>query len=107
MESTSAKCSKTKFKNATIRGILQLSDITDFIIKRQLNWIENLASKHIIKEENNLNNTFGVCKLLFAWIDKSRPVGRPIRTLRNAYVDALQAENMYKNNPDPNDFITL
>lgn len=79
-------------KNLQIRERLKIHNITDFIIKRQLGWIQNLGElyndKLQLKQTPEQRSTFHVSKLLFAWIDTPNQCGIQ-RTLRKQYKEIL------------------
>ena len=67
----------------------------DYIARRQLKWIQKLASKHV----NDVNeDIFNPSKLLFSWSKNSRGVGHPQRNLRDAYQENLKL--LYPVNPN-------
>ena len=87
-------------KNTTVLKETKCTSITDTIIIRQLNWINNLGQGYLDCIEKQLGSdfeSFHPSKLLFAWIGKKRPHSN-WKTMRNTYKEAL--EEIYQGEDD-------
>ena len=93
-----------RLTNRFIREKMEIRNITDYVRKRQLDWLNHLA-KEYIKDESNRGQTEGQFrqhKLLFAWSDSPRQRGQPQRNLRTAYKECLS--EIYPDLPKDGDF---
>ena len=82
---------RERIRNLHIRERMKIHNITDYITKRQLGWLNQLGKLYLDKFQNETTKereTFHVSKLLFAWVNTPNPC-KPQRTARRDYKDAL------------------
>ena len=93
-----------RITNKFIREKMEIRNITDYIYKRQLDWLGHLGKFYINNEatEDRNKSHFQQFKLLFAWSAPTRPTGQPQRNLRTAYKESLT--KIYPDLPKDGDF---
>lgn len=70
-----------RITNIQILHTFQIESIRDIAYSRQLRWIGKIARMGYNRMPR---------KMLFCCLNESRPVGRPLTTIRHTYLDALR-----------------
>ena len=75
-----------RFTNIELRRRLDIESITEIMDRRRIQWLEKLADMPATQSDNRLPRM-----LLGAWIFQGkRARGRPLKSLRNSYLDLLR-----------------
>ena len=75
-----------RITNVELRRRLDIESITEIMDRRRMKWLEKLVNMPATQSNNRLPRM-----LLGAWIFQGkRALGRPLKSLRNSYLDLLR-----------------